>query len=492
MDDAARDDGAGEQRTLGQQVGRGLSWSLAGQLVNRLAIFGSGIVLARILAQEDFGVYAVALLVVNVLGAINELGVIPAVVRWSGDLRRAAATGTTMATGFSLALFGLVWVTAPGFAAAVNTPEATGVVRLIAFTLVVDGASGVSQALLHRTFAQRQQTIAETLGNVVYVAVAVVLAVQGAEAWSIAWGRVLGSVVTGGLFVVYAPFRCRPGFDRSIAWSMGRFGIPLALSALVWEGVLNLDYLVVGRVLGTASLGVYLLAFNLSSWPVSTVSMAVAKVSFAGFSRLVEDRARFTAAFVRSFGVAVSATAPLVVVLTLLAPEVIRFVYGEKWLAAAPVVRFLLVLGGLRVLTELMFDFVAADGRSDRNLWLRLTWLVALVPALFVGAQVDGIRGVGAAHVVVALVVVTPLLLRLLTRSGVEVSALARQLVRPLIGAAASLAAMLALLPFVSGDLLRLVLVGGLGGLVYTAVILPGNELVRWSWEQIRPQRVSA
>src|SRR5690606_35097745 len=75
--------------SLGQAVGRGLTWSLGGQIVMRLLSFGTGVVMARLLVPDDFGAFAVALLAVNVLSAVNELGTIPAVVRWKGDPEEA-------------------------------------------------------------------------------------------------------------------------------------------------------------------------------------------------------------------------------------------------------------------------------------------------------------------------------------------------------------------------------------------------------------------
>jgi hypothetical protein len=135
---------------------------------------------------------------------------------------------------------------------------------------------------------------------------------------------------------------------------------------------------------------------------------------------------------------------------------------------------------------ELVFDLIAADGRSRENLVFRSIWLVVLVPALIVGARLDGLRGVGTAHLVVTLAVVFPLLLRSLARSGVPVRAAAQHLVRPVVATVAAVIAMSALLPLLSGDLTRLLVVGGVGTGVYALVALPRNPLVSWSREQLR------
>jgi O-antigen/teichoic acid export membrane protein len=477
----------GSEPSLGRLVGRGLSWSLLGQLATRAGSFLAGIALARLLAPEDFGALAVALVAVNLLGACNELGVIPAVVRWKGDVVAAARTAMTLALLGSIGAYAVAFVGAPHLAAAMNSEAATAVLRVLALTLVIDGVIAVPSALLYRSFRQAEMAKAEALGMLVYIVVAVGLASLGVGVMSIAWGRVAGAGVTGLLFVRHQPYPGSPLYDRLHARALLTFGIPLGLSHLVWEGVLNVDYLVVGQVLGPVTLGIYLLAFNLSSWPVSIISVAVQRVSFAAFSRLVEDRDRVPAAFSRSFGVALTATVPLVVIVAVLAPEVVVVLYGEKWLAAATAVRWLLVLGGLRVLLDLMFDLLAADGRSSTNMALRSLWLVTLVPSLWVGARLDGIRGAGIAHVAVALLVVSPVLLAALGRSGIRARLLAREAVRPALAGASCTVAMVLSLSLFAGDVVRLLLVGGLGAAVYTAIIGFRNPLVRWTWQQLRP-----
>jgi len=360
-------------------------------------------------------------------------------------------------------------------------------VRVVALAILVDGWSAVPQAMLVREFRNDRLAVAELGGFVVGTPVTIALAIAGAGPWSIVIGRVVTAVVVAGIVVASAPFRVRPALDRAIGRKLVRFGAPLALSAVVSQAVLNVDYIVVGRALGPVELGVYLLAFNLSSWPASLVSTAVARVAFAGFSRLVEDRDRLAAAFPRSVGVALSILVPLVVMIAVLAPEVIEFLYGPKWLPAATPLRFLVLLGGIRIVIDLLVDLTIADDRPGVALAVRTVWLAAVIPALAVGANSDGLRGVGIAHVLVAAALVVPLLLLDARRSGIRTSALGRQAVRPLLAGAAGAGAALAVLPLVSGVVVRLVVGGAAGGIAYLVVLVPRNPLVRWALDRVRP-----
>lgn len=477
---------------LGRAVSRALGWSTIAQILGRVGNFGVGIVLARLLTKEDFGVYAVALVAINLLIVANDLGVIAAVIRWQGNVREAAGTAATLSLGFSVAIFTAVLLVAPAFASALGSPGATNLVRVVAIAILIDGYSAVPQAMLVREFRNDRLAVAELGGFLIGTPVTIVLAVLGAGPWSIVVGRVLSAAAVAGFVMAFAPFRVRPALDRAVGAELVRFGAPLALSAVISQAVLNVDYIVIGRSLGAVDLGVYLLAFNLSSWPASLVTTAVARVAFAGFSRLVEDRTRLHSAFPRSMAVALSILVPLVVVLAVLAPDVIRFLYGEKWLSAATPLRFLVMLGGLRILIDLLIDLTIADGRPRVALAVRTGWLVAIVPALLIGAERDGLRGVGVAHLLVAASVVLPWLLLDARRSGIRTAVLARQAFRPVVAGAVSAAVMLAVLPAVSGALPRLVLAGGCGTAAYLLVLIPRNPLVGWVVNRVRPARSAA
>jgi O-antigen/teichoic acid export membrane protein len=478
---------ASHERPLGQVVTRALGWSTVGQVINRLGTFAAGIVLARLLTPDDFGVFAAILVVINVLMTVNDIGIIGAVVRWHGDVRNATGTALGIVASLSVAFYALLYLGAPAFAGALGIPQAVGMLRVVALVVVVDGISGVSQALLLRSFRQSRMLVAESVGTVVYIAVAIFLASGGHGPWSIVWARLLGTVVTGGLMFAFAPIRGPLNFDRQVARELIRFGLPQAGAAIMTEGLLNVDYLIVGHVLGAAPLGIYLLAFNLSSWPTSMVGLAVGRVAFASFARLVEDRRRLVEAFPRTIGVAVAGILPLVLMLGVLGPEVIRFVYGDKWLPAITALRFLLVLGALRIVIELLGNLVSADGRPKVNLGIRFLWLVVLIPVLLVGANIDGIRGVGIGHMLVVLGLVLPLFVRAVGVSGIRPSALWHHSWRALAAAAAAGAVMILLLPVAQG-LFRVAIAGAAGMAVYCLVLVPANPLVGWVARQVRPR----
>ncbi len=134
------------------------------------------------------------------------------------------------------------------------------------------------------------------------------LADQGAMA--LAWSRVGGSVASAVMFVWLVKERYRPGFDRQACRELLQFGLPLAAANIAIFLTLNIDYVVVGRMLGATWLGFYLLAFNIANWPTTIFGAVIKSVALPAFGRLRADPAALPKAFAQGLTGVVLITFP--------------------------------------------------------------------------------------------------------------------------------------------------------------------------------------
>ncbi|WP_405422313.1 oligosaccharide flippase family protein [Streptomyces erythrochromogenes] len=466
--------------SLGRKVGSAAKWSLINTVVMRLGNFATGIILARyFLGPEAWGVYGIAQTVLLVLLSANELGVSLAIVRWEGDPRRFAPTVLTLSAVSSCLLYAVLFATAPAVADVLGSPEASGVLRVMCLCVVLDGLSQVPAGFLTREFAQGRRMAVDGLNFVLSTAVTLLLAVQGWGAMSFAWGSVVGNVAALVGCCLAAPGTLKFGWDREQARALLKFGLPLAGASMLALGVVNVDTMVVGSTLDPLALGFYVLAFNISGWPVRIISEAARRVSFAGFSRLADTPQALAAGFARALGVVTAATVPLCVLLAVLAAPVIGLVYGERWLPAAGALPWLMALGLVRIGCELAYDCLVAIGRRSSLIAVQGLWLVLLIPALVIGARGGGIVGVAQGHVVVAGAVVVPVFLLALHRGGIPLGTLARACAWPLLGGAVMAAALLVLERYLGDSVPALLATAVAGTLVYAACLLPARKTLR-------------
>lgn len=413
----------------------GMSWGLVNSLLSRSGQLVLGVVLARLLAPEEFGVFAVALVAFAVVVNVSELGVSVALVRVADtDVARLAPTVTTLTLASGIGLASLCWATAGWSAAAMEAPQAADVLRVLAPAVAIAGAAAVPGSLLQRNFRQDLRTAVDAVAFVVSAAVTLATVLAGAGAVSLAWGRLAAAVVAlVGLYAVSAE-RYRPGWNRSVVPGLLRSGLPLAGASLLVFVLLNVDYVVISKELGTTALGLYLLAFNIASWPVNSLSSAVRAVALPALARRT-DAAQRAQAFAVGLRWLLTLSLPICVLLAVFAEDLVSVVYGQRWIGCAAALSLLCLLGAARIVVELAYGLLMAAERGASVLLINAVWLATLTPAAVVGARLDGIRGVGIAHALIVLVVVVPAHVLVLRTLQLRLWVLVRGVSRP-IGAA--------------------------------------------------------
>ncbi|WP_117210351.1 oligosaccharide flippase family protein [Allorhizocola rhizosphaerae] len=420
---------------LGRKVAVAARLSLLNTVLVRIGNFAMGVILARyLLGPHEWGLYAVGAVVLAVLLSANEMGVSLALIRWEGDVRRFAPTVLTLSTLSSLTLYGALFALAPTIASLLGSAEATNLLRVLCFAVVIDGIACVPNGKLTRDFAQGKRMAIDLATFLISTAVTLTLAALGAGAMSFAWGALAGSASALVGAAIFEPRMLRWGWDPQEARKLVRFGLPLAGASLLVLAMVNVDSMVVGAALGPVALGFYQIASNMAGWPVRTISEAARRVSFAGFSRLAEGAGSLADGYYKAFGILLTAAVPACALLGALAEPVVRVIYGDTWAPAGAALRFLAVLGLFRIVYELSYDCLIAAGRRKALLALQAWWLAALVPSLMLLAPRFGIGGVAAGQVMVALLLVAPIIVAVLARVGISPIAVLRAGWRPLAG----------------------------------------------------------
>ena len=469
---------------IGGSVRRAVPWSLLAAAVPRIVSFAITAVVARILSPHDFGVFAVALTVNTVVQSVGTLGVGVVVTRGDFDLDEIAGTVATISFVVAVVSAGLVAAFAHQLASLLGAPDAAGPLRVLALSLALCGWFVVPHNTLAREFRQKEIFIAVAAGNIPSMVLLTVLAAIGDGAMSFAWSVVFEHVVTGLLTYYYVRrFDWFPGFRLDVARRVLRYSLPVAGAALLTTLLLNVDYAVVGRQLGAYRLGLYLLAFNVASWPTALLGASIWAIVIPAFSRMTSDpqrRAHAVFSAVRTIGLVSFPTCALTCALS---TPLLVTVYGEKWARSGPVLNTLAIYGALSILCLLIAQITISQGRTGRMLLLQLYWLALLIPAMVIGVHVRGIVGAGDAHVVVIVVFVLPAYIAGLTRAGLaRVRDVVEALWPPLLGAATSgLAAAEAATAFHAAPL-KLVVGGSVGVLIYLLVMAPAVAQLLGDW----------
>ncbi|MBI4636042.1 MAG: oligosaccharide flippase family protein [Candidatus Rokubacteria bacterium] len=371
---------------------------LGAQRVLGLAVTAiGGIVLARLLAPEAFGVYAIISFAVGLGVAFSDLGLGAALVQ-RRDLDPALTLGAAFSANLAVAL-----LLATLFAALVPqighrfglAPDAAAPLRALVLLIPLSALRMPATVLLERHLAYLPLTIAETLDTLVFNVVAGAAAFAGAGVWSFVLGGLAARAA--GLGVLWFATPWRPSFrwrwrDLRPVVAFGVLFQGSAIITTVRDAVL--PTFVAARS-GVAAVGLLNWASSVTFLPLQVVSLA-GKVLFPALSRLQHEPRQFAEALERALNRVAVILYPALLLLLAGAEPIVRLVYGDPWLPAVPAIRFLAVSALLGGTSTVLVHGLWALGRADivfrlNLMWTALLWGLAwvLVPALgFVGFAV--------------------------------------------------------------------------------------------------------
>lgn len=442
---------------------RAVAWSGVRTVVLRLGGVIVGIVLARLLTPDQFGAYAVALTVQAVLLTLADLGLSANVIR-SEEPERIAPTVATLGLVSGVGIAVVMATMSETLAASLGSPEAAPALAVLAGTLALAGFSVVPYGMLLRRFAQRDLFVVALCDFVVSTVVTLALIMSGFGVVSLAIGRLAAQLVASSLQFVFARMRPRFAVNRAVVGPVLAYSLPIAGAELLAVLMVNMDKLVLARVVPTAQLGFYVLAFNVSNWPMSALGQMVQSVALPYFSRSRNGLPAVTA-------LAWAAALPAGAVLAVLSTPLIETLYGARWLAAAPVLAALGLYGGLRVIFDVFAGFLQARGETRAVLWLQILSIVTISVGLFAVAPVGGIVAVAWLQLGVSLAVIVPGYVYVVRRAGVRGRDLGTALWRPTLGGVPAVAAAFAAVVIVD-DPLAAMLTGGISALAVHLLVM--------------------
>lgn len=377
-------------------------WTTIWLVANKILHVLTTVVLARTLAQGEFGAIALLTVLVSAGTLCQEFGTGAWLVYRRGGEAEAAGFALAFQFGVGLLLIGAFLGGAGLVAAFFDNPVLAPGLRALSLTYVLSPLASVPLARLEKALDYRGRAIVDLAGAAVHAAVVTGLAVNGWGLWSFVWGTIAGKAASAA--VASLGYRAAVSFAgtlrlarEALAYSRYVFG-----EVMLWFVSVNVDDLLVGRLLGTSALGIYKIGFSTAVMPAHSVG-ALTRVAFPAFARIREDRVLLRSAFLRSTEYCVMVGAPVFALLSVLAQPLVVTVYGERWLDAVPVLQVLAPYALLWVAATMVGDLFKAAGAVRAMFWINAGRAVLLVACLPVAAH-GGVIGVASAVLGVAVV----------------------------------------------------------------------------------------
>jgi len=328
-------------RDLKERTIRGGVAKLCAQAANFVVRIASLMIIARLLAPEDFGLVGMVTAFTGVLNLFKDFGLSSAAVQRQSITPAQSSTLFWMNVAVGLALACVVALSAPVIAAFYREPRLVPVTLALATAFVFNAAGVQHGVLLQREMKFTALAVISTTSLVASTVIAITTAAVGFGYWAL-----VAMTVTIPLFNTI-------GCWLTVAWVPGRpqkrvgmraltsFGGTLTLNGIVYYLASNFDKMLLGRYFGVDALGIYGRAYQLISIPTENLNSSAGDVAFSALSRLEQDSNRLRNYFLKGYSLILTITLPVTLICAVFAEDVVAVILGAKWEAVTPIFRLL-------------------------------------------------------------------------------------------------------------------------------------------------------
>lgn len=425
--------------SLGQQVVTGLKQTVlirfAGQFVTWVAM----LYVVRVLSPEDYGVVTMAVVPIAITTMLMDLGLSAAVVQsdhvTQDELRQVL--GVQLVVG-GIAFVGMM-LAAPFIAWIYGEPKVTAVLRAISFNLIVSFCIALPEALLRRELQFALLSRIDAWTAIAGATVCAGLAYYGAGVWALVAGLVVPALLKVIAVLSLAGTGFAPDYSAHRIAHLLAFGRSSISTNLLWTLYFTLDVAIIGRLLGSSTAGLYVIAKHVAMLPTEKVMPLINPILFRAFASIQSEPDRIKFQVVRVLRLLLTIAIPIGWGFSAIAPELVRLVLGPKWIEATDLVRAISLVMPFWMLGTMSSTMAQGVGHAGIALRGAITAAAVLLPGYAIGAWWLGLNGIISVWLVLLPLVVVLNLWRELRPVGVSLPELARGLWPPVVAGAAML-----------------------------------------------------
>jgi len=385
--------------SLRNDVLHSLKWLGGARLAGQLVAWAITIVVIRILKPSDYGLMAIAEVMIGFAALFQELGLYSAMVQKRDLTERQIEQVFGLLIIANTGIYLVVFAIAPFMAEFFGDPRLTPIVRVLGIQFPLASVGVVQDAMLSRSMRFKRKSIA----NVVIVLgngfTTLGFALAGAGVWALVFGNLAGSLIRPVALSMAARHWCRPRFSREGMGEMLHFGSFVTVSGFLWYVYSRSDVFIIGKILGKEILGFYSIAMQLASLPIQKVGEVLNQVGLAAYSSIQHDMAAIRSHYLKVVRILSFVAFPIFWGISSVSPELVNVVLGQRWAPAIIPLQLLSLVMPFRMVSH-SGSPLSAIGKPQIGTLNHLVTLLLMPPAFIIGAYYYGLTGVSLAWVI--------------------------------------------------------------------------------------------
>lgn len=402
---------------LANKTKKGIFWLTSAKIIGEVIHFGSSIILARLLLPSDFGINGIATIFTGYAMRLANFGFNKAIVQKEEINQEHLSSFFVFNLLVQSILCLLLIIISPFIGKFFDNPIVSSVIFVISFDFIITAFSTIPFTIINREMRFKAAGIIRLIISVSNILLCIVLALLNYGVWSLVYGRLVADAI--GVVLATTLTGWLPSFKyRHQAFKeLFSFGMWVFWKTQLKYLINNVDFFVVGKFLGPASLGLYERAYNIISMPQDRIGTAIDGVLFSSFSRIQKDNKRIRSGYEKALLYSALLSYPVFTGLIIIAPIFIPLLYGQNWQPTVVPLQIMCIAGLFRTLDILGNSIITAKGYVRDQVNQQIIFLLILTIGCFLGIR-WGINGVSI-FVTLANIVYVILMVNLLRKIGI-------------------------------------------------------------------------
>lgn len=380
-----------------------LFWSLSEKFAAKGVQFLLGIILARLLLPEDYGLIGIVFIFISISTTITDSGFKSALIQKKDRDEKDYSTVFVFNILASFFFYLVLFSVAPVISIFFGSDELTSLIRVSMISIIINSLSVVQVAKYSILLDFKSQTKATVISILISGGVGIFMAYNGYGVWSLVIQFLLRSSLNVFLLWYLSKWIPKVKFYKERFKSLFSYGSKLLISSLLETIYRNIYLIVIGKFFAISDLGHYTRAKQFSDFPSSNLTHVLDRVTFPLLSHIQDQKQELTNKYKQLIGNSSLVFFPLMMMIMVLAEPIIEVVLTEKWLPAAWMLKLLCIATMLYPIHALNLNILKVKGRSD--LFLKLEVYKKIITTIILLISIPyGIKVLIIGQVLVSLI----------------------------------------------------------------------------------------
>jgi O-antigen/teichoic acid export membrane protein len=364
--------------SLKQKSFKAFFWDLIGKLSSQGIGFFISILLARLLAPEEFGLLAMANVVIGLAGVLVDMGLGSALIQRQDVKEEHFGSvfyfNISIGTLLFLFFFGGSGMVADFYA----RPELKPIVQVMSLNFIINSFCNVQRTWLRKELNYSVLTKAGLWSLIIGGSIGIYLAYLDYGVWALVFQSLISGIVNNIYIYFFSGWKPRLIFKYSALKNLWGFGFKMFLSGLLDSIFSHLDSLIIGKLFQPAILGQYYRAKSLDQFVIRYTSGSLMSVLFPVLSQVNNDKQKYKQIVYSAFHVLNFVTFGLIGTLYLTGADLIVILFGDQWLKAGDYYKIIVLAGFVYPFSALLVNIISSKGNSTAFLKLEIYKKIAI------------------------------------------------------------------------------------------------------------------